>query len=132
MNGETVYDVFHCNSVDVDANGNLLMSARNASAVYDVDRATGTIAWKLGGTTNNLDGTRIIKLTKYPYANLGGQHDPRFLPDGEISLFDDQSFGPGPRTRSSSTSTPRTEPRGRRSSSVRRAARTAWRPERSA
>ena len=96
VNGETVYDVFHCNSVDVDANGNLLVSARNASAVYDVNRATGTIAWKLGGTPNNLDGARIIKLTNYPYANLGGQHDARFLPDGEISLFDDQSFGPGP------------------------------------
>ena len=96
VNGETVYDVFHCNSVDVDANGNLLLSARNVSAVYDIDRATGTIAWKLGGTANNPDGARIIRLTNYPYANLGGQHDARFLPDGRIGLFDDQSFGTGP------------------------------------
>jgi hypothetical protein len=96
VNGETVYDVFHCNSVDVDANGNLLLSGRSLSAVYDIDRATGSIVWKLGGTANNLDGARIIHLTNYPYANLGGQHDARFLADGHIGLFDDQSFGAGP------------------------------------
>ena len=35
-----------------------------------------------------IDGARIIRLDNYPYANLGGQHDTRFLPGGQIGLFD--------------------------------------------
>ena len=35
------YDYFHINSIDVDADGNLLVSARNTWAVYKLDRETG-------------------------------------------------------------------------------------------
>ena len=34
------YDCFHINSVDVDADGNLLVSARNTWAVYKLDSET--------------------------------------------------------------------------------------------
>jgi hypothetical protein len=95
INGTTVYDPIHCNSVDVDGSGNVLLSARNTSAVYLIDRATGSIVWKLGGTPVNKDGAKIIHLVSYPFANLGGQHDARFRPGG-VSVFDDQTFGAGP------------------------------------
>ena len=35
------FDYFHVNSIDVDADGNLLVSARNTWAVYKIDRAAG-------------------------------------------------------------------------------------------
>src|SRR5947207_7172252 len=43
------FDYFHVNSVDVAADGNLLISARHTWAAYKVSRQTGRILWRLGG-----------------------------------------------------------------------------------
>jgi hypothetical protein len=37
---DTSYDYFHLNAIDVDTDGNLLVSARNTSTVYKLDRRT--------------------------------------------------------------------------------------------
>jgi len=42
-------DYFHLNSIDVDTDGQLLVSARNTSTVYKIDRKTGDVLWRLGG-----------------------------------------------------------------------------------
>lgn len=42
-------DYFHVNSVALDTDGDLLISARHTSTVYKVDRKAGTIVWRLGG-----------------------------------------------------------------------------------
>ena len=42
-------DYFHLNSIEVDADGHLLVSARHTSTVYKVDRKTGAVKWRLGG-----------------------------------------------------------------------------------
>lgn len=45
----TIYDPFHCNSIDVDPNnGNLLVSAREMASVFYIDKASGTVLWKMG------------------------------------------------------------------------------------
>ena len=44
-----LYDYLHLNSVEVDTDGNLLISARNTWTVYKVDRSTGAVLWRLGG-----------------------------------------------------------------------------------
>ena len=54
------FDYFHVNSIDVDADGNLLVSARNTWAVYKVNRKTGDVMWRLGGKKSDFamgDGT---------------------------------------------------------------------------
>src|SRR5215208_6805250 len=43
------YDYFHINSIDVYDEDHLLISSRNTSTVYKVDRRTGEIVWRLGG-----------------------------------------------------------------------------------
>ena len=43
------YDYFHINSVDVDADGTPLVSARNTWGVYKVHSETGKVLWRLGG-----------------------------------------------------------------------------------
>ena len=50
VGNDNVVDTFHCNSMDVDASGNILLSMRQANTVLYIDRTTGTIQWKLGGT----------------------------------------------------------------------------------
>jgi hypothetical protein len=88
INGSPVVDPFHCNSIDVDGSGNLLISLRHANALFYVDRATGKVEWKLGGTPYNKDGADYIAVTDDPEGAFSLQHDARFTPTGNVTLFD--------------------------------------------
>ncbi len=74
------FDFFHINSINVDGDGSLLISARNTWATYDLDARSGQILWRLGGKRSS------FKMG--PGTRTAWQHDPRQLPDGSISLFD--------------------------------------------
>src|SRR5438445_515959 len=57
VNGVAVYDAYHCNSIDQDpVTGDVLISARHNNALYDINRSTGKIVWKMGGVPSNKDG----------------------------------------------------------------------------
>lgn len=86
--GTSWYDTAHPNSVAPDGDG-ILVSLRNADAVYRIDRATGDVDWKLGGTPTAASLTVIGDPLD---GALGGQHDARRLPDGTISVFDNGSL----------------------------------------
>jgi hypothetical protein len=77
----SVYDYVHANSVEVDTDGHLIMSARNTSTIYKIDRRTGEIRWRLGGKRSDF--------TMGPGASFAYQHDARRQPDGTLTLFDD-------------------------------------------
>jgi hypothetical protein len=77
------FDAFHLNSIDVDRQGALLLSARHTHAVYSIDRATGAVRWRLGGRSSDF--------AFGPGAEFRWQHDARRLPDGTISLLDNRS-----------------------------------------
>lgn len=80
-------DYFHINSIDLwpGSARNLLVSSRNTSAVYLIERATGQILWQAGGKGSSF--TMEGPGTRYEY-----QHDARALPDGSgFSIFDDAS-----------------------------------------
>jgi hypothetical protein len=94
--GMPFVDPFHCNSIDVDAAGDLLVSSRSMNSVFLVTRATGTVAWKMGGSTYTKDGAPYIAVQDDPLTSFYGQHDARFLSDGTLSMFDDQEATPGP------------------------------------
>ncbi len=81
-----LYDYVHANAIEVDYDGNLLMSARNTSTIYKIDRGTGEVIWRLGGKANDF--------TMNAGAAFSWQHDPRRQPDGSLSLLDD-SAAPG-------------------------------------
>jgi Arylsulfotransferase (ASST) len=79
-------DYFHLNSIDVDSDGNLLVSGRNTSAVYKVDRTTGEVLWRLGGKKSDFEVP--------PEASFAYQHDVRRRPDGTITIFDNNASAP--------------------------------------
>jgi hypothetical protein len=82
-----VYDTVHVNSIELDTDGHLLVSARNTSTVCKVDRTTGAIRWRLGGKPSDFKmgaGTTFAL-----------QHDARRQQDGRITIFDDGNT-PGP------------------------------------
>jgi hypothetical protein len=92
LNGQTVYGPYHCNSIDVDASGtHVLLSARADSAVYNIDKATGTVLWKLGGSGTNPDNAQLLTIQNDPDVTISGQHDARYQPNGDIALFDDRT-----------------------------------------
>jgi hypothetical protein len=81
-------DYFHLNSVAVDRDGHLLVSARHTSTIYKLNRKTGKVLWRLGGKSSDF--------TFGPGAAFGFQHDARRQPDGTITLFDNAASLPGP------------------------------------
>jgi len=73
-------DYFHINSIDVDHDGNLLVSGRRTSAVYKIDRESGEVIWRLGGKKSDFE---MGEGARFAY-----QHDARRQPDGTITIFD--------------------------------------------
>ncbi|MGL1489001.1 arylsulfotransferase family protein, partial [Vibrio parahaemolyticus] len=64
-------DAYHVNAIEVEPGNRLLISARDTSAVYLVNRANGHIDWTLGGKRSSFtlrSGTRFWF-----------QHDARML-----------------------------------------------------
>jgi hypothetical protein len=112
--GQTALDMFHCNSIDVNpTTGQVLVSMRDTDSVYQIERMNtsgalvqdGPIMWRLTGTGNatkscgngapGLDHEPILEVQGDPLICFDAQHDARFQPNGDISLYDDQSyFGP--------------------------------------
>ncbi len=84
------FDYFHLNSIDIEPDGNLLISARHTCALYKIDRTTGAVIWRLGGKRSDF--------TMGPGAAFYWQHDARRQPDGTITIFDDGSNGKNPPT----------------------------------
>jgi hypothetical protein len=82
-----VFDPYHANSVGVDRDGNLIVSLRDTSAVYKINRSTGNVIWTLGGKRSSFkmgSGT-----------TTAFQHNAIVQPDGTLTIFDD---GAGPPT----------------------------------
>jgi hypothetical protein len=85
--GGSPYDVVHINSVEDDGNG-IVFSARHLDAVYRVDKATGEIDWKLGGTHR----PESLTFVNDPIGRFGGQHDARIDSDGTLTVHDNELF----------------------------------------
>ncbi len=82
MGTSTVWplDYFHLNSIDQLADGATLISARNTSALYELNTLTGQVVSRIGGRHSN------VKLS--PGAATAYQHDATVLANGTISVFD--------------------------------------------
>src|SRR5262249_41702715 len=76
----STYDYLHVNSVSDTDDGNLLIGARNTSAVYKVDRSSGQVLWRLGGKRSDF--------TIDPAARFYWQHHARMHGSDQITLFD--------------------------------------------
>jgi hypothetical protein len=85
------FDYFHLNSIDQQANGQTLISARNTSALYELNTVTGRVLTDIGGRHSTV---RLGAGAATAY-----QHDANVLANGTIGLFDNEG---SPRVRSQS------------------------------
>ena len=74
-------DWTHSNSIEVDHEGNLIISTRNFNEITKISRQTGEIIWRLGGERNQF---QFINDNR----GFGRQHDARVLSNGNLALFD--------------------------------------------
>jgi hypothetical protein len=79
----TPWDWFHLNSIDPEPNGDLLISGRGTWAAYQLERGSGSILWRLGGTHSSF--------AMSPGTETAWQHDPRMHSDGTVTMFDNGS-----------------------------------------
>jgi hypothetical protein len=70
----------HVNSIDPSRPGQVLISARNTWAIYDVGLSSGAIRWRIGGRRSSF---RLGAGVAFHY-----QHDAAWQPGGEVSVFD--------------------------------------------
>ncbi|HTK82696.1 MAG TPA: aryl-sulfate sulfotransferase [Bacteroidota bacterium] len=78
-------DYVHGNAIELDTDGNILISSRHMDEITKIDRTTGNILWRLGGKNN-----------QFTFLNdsigFSHQHAIRRLPNGSIILFDNGNF----------------------------------------
>lgn len=77
---ERCYDYVHVNSMDIDKDGNLLVSCRHLDAILKINRENGDLMWQLGG---DRDEFRLAKDQKFSY-----QHSIVVAENGDYLLFD--------------------------------------------
>jgi hypothetical protein len=86
LNANDQFDYFHHNSIGVDVEGDLYVSARHTHAIYKIDRRTGDVIWRLNGKQSDFE---MGEGTPFLY-----QHDARMHDNGELSLFDNAATNP--------------------------------------
>lgn len=86
INDPKTLDWTHFNAIELDADGNYLLSVRNFDEITKISSKDGSIIWRLGGRNNQFtfknDSSRFLT-----------QHDIRRLPNGNITLFDNGRGG---------------------------------------
>lgn len=79
-------DWTHMNAIEYCADSSYLLSWRNFNEITKIDRKTGVVLWRLGGTANQFQFTNDS-------VGFIGQHDVRRLPNGNITLLDNGKPG---------------------------------------
>ncbi len=77
----SLIDPFHCNAIEIDGDGNLLLSSRHLDQITKINRITGNIMWRLGGRNNQFT---LLGDTLW----FSHQHSIRRLLNGHYILFD--------------------------------------------
>jgi hypothetical protein len=79
---EGIVNWTHGNALDLDSDGNLLLSFRNLSEITKINVASGEVMWRMGGTHNQFVFENLIGA---PFAR---QHGVRAILPGVLILLD--------------------------------------------
>ena len=78
-------DWTHCNSIEIDNDGNIILSTRNFNEITKINRQSGEIIWRLGGKKNQFQFLNDNR-------GFGRQHDVRRHSNGNLILFDNGHY----------------------------------------
>ncbi|MBK9733371.1 MAG: aryl-sulfate sulfotransferase [Chitinophagaceae bacterium] len=83
----SIIDYVHANSIDLDTDGNILLSCRKLDQAIKINRETGEMMWRLGGVKNE-----FVFLNDTLGFNY--QHDVRRIANGNITMYDNGNYHP--------------------------------------
>ncbi len=84
LTAATIDDV-HGNAIELDGDGNILLSSRHLDEITKIDRSTGNTIWRMGGKNNQF----MFVNDSIGYSH---QHAIRRLANGNFTLFDNGNF----------------------------------------
>lgn len=93
----STFDAIHINSIELDHDDNLLISAMALAEITKIDRQTGEIIWRMGGKNNEF--TFVNENQENAPIYFMWQHDVRKLPNGNITILDNGDSNLRPYTR---------------------------------
>jgi hypothetical protein len=77
-----IWDAFHVNSIDVEPDQNIVISARSTWSVYEIGHSYGEVLWTLGGKHSNF--------TLGPGVRFAWQHDATLVSPHRLEVFDNE------------------------------------------
>lgn len=81
-------DYIHVNDIAEDNDGNLLLSCRHLDEVVKIDRLTGDVIWRMGGSKSKGNQFTFINDDIDGFTGFSHQHSAHWLPGGNLILFD--------------------------------------------
>jgi len=85
-------DYVHGNAIELDYDGNIMISSRHMDEITKINRTTGEIIWRLGGKNNQF--TFVNDPDRFSY-----QHAIRRISNGNITLYDNGNYHTPPYSR---------------------------------
>lgn len=79
---------FHINSMTLTPDGNLVISCRHLDELTKINHSTGQIIWRMGGSKCRNNQFTFLADTTDNFFGFSHQHDPVFLSNGNLLLFD--------------------------------------------
>ncbi len=89
-------DYIHINSITKDSDGNILISCRHLDEIVKINRTTGAIMWRLGGSRSKNNDFRFLNDTTNGFFGFSHQHAASRTSAGTILLFDNGNLKPEP------------------------------------
>ncbi len=85
---ENSIDFAHVNSVTEDLDGNILLSFRNLDEITKVNKATGAVMWRFGGSYCKNNQFTFLNDDVNGFKGFSHQHSVAVLSNGNLLLFD--------------------------------------------
>lgn len=90
-----VVDYIHINSIVLDIDGNFLVSCRHTDEIIKINRTSGAVMWRLGGSLSKGNQFQWLNDTVGGFRGFNHQHSAIRTQRGTILLFDNGNFKPG-------------------------------------
>ncbi|MCX7879997.1 MAG: aryl-sulfate sulfotransferase [Ignavibacteria bacterium] len=90
---------YHLNSYELTSDGNLILCFRNLDQLVKINKQTGSIIWRMGGSKARRNDFTFVNDTIDGFFGFSHQHEPRILSNGNLLLFDNGNLRPTPFSR---------------------------------
>ena len=93
---QVMVDYIHINAVERDSDGNLLVSCRHTDEVIKINRLSGAVMWRLGGSASKGNEFRFLNDTISGFVGFSHQHSAVRSASGNLLVFDNGNLKPEP------------------------------------